>query len=221
MHRWHGWCMMEGHEDRPQSTRRIPLAQRSERWRREALLPARRRPPRRPGACRCPWRMGALLGPLGEGGAMTPRYYEALVGADLIGTPQAPRETELIRSDGRQFPTFFNRLGGKIPVGVILEREISEGDYLDRTRSDRLSAEQLETFVALWERVIEHCAERYRPTMEAERRLLWEDQIAVERTRLRARRLLSDLRRCVDPEDGEGSGAELLQRIDDLREALR
>lgn len=53
------------------------------------------------------------------------KYYEAYIGADLFGTPQAPTKTEVIFSDGRQFPTFYHLSGAKVIVPVQLEREIA------------------------------------------------------------------------------------------------
>jgi hypothetical protein len=55
---------------------------------------------------------------------MADSFFEAYVGADLFGTSQAPTSTQVIRSDGRAFQTFYNLCGGRIPVPVQLVREV-------------------------------------------------------------------------------------------------
>ena len=86
--------------------------------------------------------------------------------------------------------------------------------------SKPLTPEQAETFLSLWERVIEQCDERLREDMERERGTLWVRLLPGEKTRTRARALLSSLSRSVSTDDEEGLGDELLLQMAEFRRAL-
>lgn len=69
---------------------------------------------------------------------------------------------------------------------------------------DTLTSEQAETFLSLWERVIEYCGAMWRHDMEVERSALWSDLPPYEQTRNRAKHLLTTLGRELDKHDDDG-----------------
>src|SRR4051812_1659902 len=87
--------------------------------------------------------------------------------------------------------------------------------------AETLSRWQEEAFLHLWERVIEQCDERYRESMEAERRATWLDLPPKEQTRARARAALTSLTRSVNTDDEEGAGDELKPQMANLFQSLK
>jgi hypothetical protein len=85
----------------------------------------------------------------------------------------------------------------------------SRADQHAKQGSEPLSVSQSETFLLLWERVIAQCSSSYRERLEAEQQALWLGLPAEQRTKARARQLLSALSRNVDTEDEEGRGNDL------------
>ena len=75
--------------------------------------------------------------------------------------------------------------------------------------SATLSPRQTEDFLSLWERVIEQTHPNSRRKMEIERRTLWLDLPAEQRTKRLARAHLSALSRSVNTDDEEGRGDDL------------
>lgn len=88
---------------------------------------------------------------------------------------------------------------------------------LSTAEPSKLSAEQLESFLALWERAIELNGEISRERMEEERAANWEREEGIQ-TRLNARIILRRLTNCVDAQTE--SGAEFVRQALALRESL-
>lgn len=84
--------------------------------------------------------------------------------------------------------------------------------------SKTLTPEQTETFLSLWERVIERCGEMWRGDMEQARASLWGDLPAAEQTRDRAASLLKQLSRDLDKNDDDDR--ELVRQVTNFRQAL-
>ncbi|RTL06376.1 hypothetical protein EKK58_05345 [Candidatus Dependentiae bacterium] len=81
----------------------------------------------------------------------------------------------------------------------------------------RLSAEQLESFMALWERAIELNGELSRERMEEERTANWGRDASIQ-TRFNARIILRRLTKCVDAQTE--AGAEFVRQANALRDSL-
>ena len=98
---------------------------------------------------------------------------------------------------------------------------MSRADQHARQGAEPLSPSQTETFLALWERVIEQCAPQYRERLEAERQSIWLGLPAEQRTKGRARSLLSSLSRNVTTGDEEGRGHDLMLELATLFKILK
>ncbi len=80
---------------------------------------------------------------------------------------------------------------------------------------------QPESFLSLWERVIEQCHPNSRTKMEAEREQNWLGLPEGERTKALARATLSSLSRSVNTDDEEGRGDDLKMDMANLFQELK